>query len=169
MSWIHVGFIMHSFSSSQANHRRIITCFHHTWRILDSLMVIYLKNSSWYQRFLRTWLALKASDVIKEGFSGHRFWLHHCFLRLDQSLGKMTLFQTGSGNESLHFTLITVTQTVDLILVLVFHEDRARDKGNNSIGSRLNRMEDKVRLTHHLKVTLTLPQSSDVCFLSCHI
>ncbi|XP_037550433.1 potassium voltage-gated channel subfamily KQT member 1.1 [Nematolebias whitei] len=38
--------------------------------------------------------------------------------RLDQSLGKMTLFQAGS--------------------------DRARDKGNNSIGSRLDRMEEKI-------------------------
>lgn len=27
------------------------------------------------------------------------------FLRLDQSLGKITLFQTGSGNESLHCSL----------------------------------------------------------------
>ncbi|CAB1439738.1 unnamed protein product [Pleuronectes platessa] len=45
--------------------------------------------------------------------------------RLDQSLGKITLFQTGP--------------------------DRARDKGTNSIGSRLNRMEDKIT---HMDQTL---------------
>ncbi|XP_035624046.1 potassium voltage-gated channel subfamily KQT member 1-like [Oncorhynchus keta] len=39
--------------------------------------------------------------------------------RLDQSLGKLTLFQTSS--------------------------DKAKDKGNNTIGSRLNRMEDKIQ------------------------
>ncbi|XP_031674043.1 potassium voltage-gated channel subfamily KQT member 1-like [Oncorhynchus kisutch] len=39
--------------------------------------------------------------------------------RLDQSLGKLTLFQTSS--------------------------DKAKDKGTNTIGSRLNRMEDKIQ------------------------
>ena len=77
--------------------------------------------------------------------------------RMDQSLGKITLFQTGSGNESLHCSLKlhdsgwaahrSPNPPVWLftrLLSLSVSEDRARDKGTNSIGSRLNRMEDKV-------------------------
>ncbi|XP_061565218.1 potassium voltage-gated channel subfamily KQT member 1.1 isoform X3 [Cololabis saira] len=76
-------------------------------------------------------------DVIEQYSQGHlnlMVRIKELQRRLDQSLGKMTLFQTGS--------------------------DRARDRGNNSIGSRLNRVEDKI--THldqtlgHIAESLTL-------------
>ncbi|XP_036072444.1 potassium voltage-gated channel subfamily KQT member 1.1 [Oryzias melastigma] len=73
-------------------------------------------------------------DVIEQYSQGHvnlMVRIKELQRRLDQSLGKMTLFQTGS--------------------------DRARDKGNNSIGSRLNRMEDKIS---HMDQTLTLIMES---------
>lgn len=45
------------------------------------------------------------------------------------------------------YITVTTEQTTVLILLsyyLLPSEDRAKDKGTNSIGSRLNRMEDKV-------------------------
>ncbi|XP_077374952.1 potassium voltage-gated channel subfamily KQT member 1.1 [Festucalex cinctus] len=82
-------------------------------------------------------------DVIEQYTHGHlnlMVRIKELQRRLDQSLGKMTSFQMGA--------------------------DRTKDKGNNSIGSRLSRMEDKIthmdlmlnRIANSLRI---LPDQSD--------
>ncbi|XP_076012398.1 potassium voltage-gated channel subfamily KQT member 1.1 [Genypterus blacodes] len=78
-------------------------------------------------------------DVIEQYSQGHlnlMVRIKELQRRLDQSLGKITLFQTGT--------------------------DRAKDKGNNSIGSRINRMEDKIT---HMDQTLNRIAESLACLL----
>uniref|UniRef100_UPI0037E962F6 potassium voltage-gated channel subfamily KQT member 1.1 n=1 Tax=Semicossyphus pulcher TaxID=241346 RepID=UPI0037E962F6 len=78
-------------------------------------------------------------DVIEQYSQGHlnlMVRIKELQRRLDHSLGKTALFQTSS--------------------------ERAKDKGNNSIGSRLNRMEDKIS---HLDQTVNRLAESLTLFL----
>ncbi|KAJ8252629.1 hypothetical protein COCON_G00219410 [Conger conger] len=73
------------------------------------------------KRFQQARKPYDVRDVIEQYSQGHlnlMVRIKELQRRLDQSLGKMTLFQTSS--------------------------ERMRDKGTNTIGSRLNRMEEKV-------------------------
>ncbi|XP_022520991.1 potassium voltage-gated channel subfamily KQT member 1.1 isoform X2 [Astyanax mexicanus] len=80
------------------------------------------------KRFQQARKPYDVRDVIEQYSQGHlnlMVRIKELQRRLDQSLGKITLFQTGS--------------------------DRAKDKGLNTIGSRLNRMEEKIT---HMDKTL---------------
>ncbi|XP_045067064.1 potassium voltage-gated channel subfamily KQT member 1.1 [Coregonus clupeaformis] len=74
------------------------------------------------KRFQQARKPYDVRDVIEQYSQGHlnlMVRIKDLQRRLDQSLGKPTLFQTSS--------------------------DKAKDKGTNTIGSRLNRMEDKIQ------------------------
>ncbi|XP_037104322.1 potassium voltage-gated channel subfamily KQT member 1.1 [Syngnathus acus] len=83
-------------------------------------------------------------DVIEQYTHGHlnlMVRIKEIQRRLDQSLGKTTSFQTGA--------------------------DRTKEKGNNSIGARLSRMEDKIthmdQMLNHIANSLNiLPERRDV-------
>ncbi|XP_064868458.1 potassium voltage-gated channel subfamily KQT member 1.1 [Oncorhynchus nerka] len=80
------------------------------------------------KRFQQARKPYDVRDVIEQYSQGHlnlMVRIKELQRRLDQSLGKLTLFQTSS--------------------------DKAKDKGTNTIGSRLNRMEDKIQ---HMDQTL---------------
>uniref|UniRef100_A0AAY4ENX4 Potassium voltage-gated channel subfamily KQT member 1 n=1 Tax=Denticeps clupeoides TaxID=299321 RepID=A0AAY4ENX4_9TELE len=84
------------------------------------------------KRFQQARKPYDVRDVIEQYSQGHlnlMVRIKELQRRLDQSLGKLSMFQTSS--------------------------ERTKDKGTNTIGSRLNRMEDKVRsLCLLLKVSL---------------
>ncbi|KAL1007641.1 hypothetical protein UPYG_G00089400 [Umbra pygmaea] len=80
------------------------------------------------KRFQQARKPYDVRDVIEQYSQGHlnlMVRIKELQRRLDQSLGKLTLFQTSS--------------------------DKAKDKGTNTIGSRLNRMEEKIQ---HMDQTL---------------
>ncbi|XP_034142877.1 potassium voltage-gated channel subfamily KQT member 1.1 [Esox lucius] len=78
------------------------------------------------KRFQQARKPYDVRDVIEQYSQGHlnlMVRIKELQRRLDQSLGKLTLFQTSS--------------------------DKAKDKGTNTIGSRLNRMEEKIQHMDH--------------------
>uniref|UniRef100_A0A3P9JXA9 Potassium voltage-gated channel subfamily KQT member 1 n=1 Tax=Oryzias latipes TaxID=8090 RepID=A0A3P9JXA9_ORYLA len=115
-------FLLQSLHSLTESHRKAI-------RVVQRMRYFVAKR-----KFQQARKPYDVRDVIEQYSQGHvnlMVRIKELQRRLDQSLGKMTLFQTGT--------------------------DRARDKGNNSIGSRLNRMEDKIS---HMDQTLTLIMES---------
>ncbi|XP_061618044.1 potassium voltage-gated channel subfamily KQT member 1.1 isoform X1 [Phyllopteryx taeniolatus] len=98
-----------SISQLSENHRQAI-------RVIQKLRLYVAKR-----KFQQARKPYEVRDVIEQYTQGHlnlMARIKELQRRLDQSLGKITLFQTGA--------------------------DRAKDKGSNSIGSRLSRMEDKI-------------------------
>ncbi|XP_077420464.1 potassium voltage-gated channel subfamily KQT member 1.1 [Vanacampus margaritifer] len=120
-----------SISQLTQSHRRAI-------RVIQKMRYFVAKS-----KFQQARKPYEVQDVIEQYTHGHlnlMVRIKELQRRLDQSLGKMTSFQTGA--------------------------DRAKDKGNNTIGSRLSRMEDKIthmdlmlnRIAHSLNI---LPDQRD--------
>lgn len=101
-----------------------LTEFHRTAiRVVQKLRYFVAKRN-----FQQARKPYDVRDVIEQYSQGHlnlMVRIKELQRRLDQSLGKITLFQTSS--------------------------ERAKDKGSNSVGSRLQRMEDKIT---HMEQTL---------------
>ncbi|XP_051919110.1 potassium voltage-gated channel subfamily KQT member 1.1 isoform X2 [Hippocampus zosterae] len=98
-----------SISQLTESHRRAI-------RVIQKMRYFVAKS-----KFQQARKPYEVRDVIEQYNHGHlnlMVRIKELQRRLDQSLGKITSFQTGT--------------------------DRAKDKGSNSIGSRLSRMEDKI-------------------------
>ncbi|KAJ3593848.1 hypothetical protein NHX12_006182 [Muraenolepis orangiensis] len=105
---------MSSVSQMRESHRRAI-------RVIQRLRYFVAKK-----KFQQARKPYDVRDVIEQYSQGHlnlMVRIKELQRRLDQSLGKLTLFQTSS--------------------------ERAKDKGTNTIGSRLSRMEEKITHMDH--------------------
>ncbi|KAM4631431.1 potassium voltage-gated channel subfamily KQT member 1.1 [Polymixia lowei] len=114
-------------SELKESHRRAI-------RVIQKMRYFVAKK-----RFQQARKPYDVRDVIEQYSQGHlnlMVRIKELQRRLDQSLGKLTLFQSGT--------------------------DRAKDKGTNTIGSRLNRMEEKIA---HMDHTLSRVAESLACLL----
>ncbi|XP_071375203.1 potassium voltage-gated channel subfamily KQT member 1.1 [Centroberyx affinis] len=114
-------------SQLRVSHRRAI-------RVIQRMRYFVAKK-----KFQQARKPYDVRDVIEQYSQGHlnlMVRIKELQRRLDQSLGKITLFQTSS--------------------------ERAKDKGTNTIGSRLNRMEDKIS---HMDQTLSRISESLACLL----